>query len=60
MVGAKILEPEVFALMTPVRINPPNVNPTMLQAFAPKVGAKAPKNGINPPAVNEIAEATAA
>ena len=59
-VGANIFEPDVRALMTPVRIRPPIVNPTMLIALAPKVGANAPAKGIKPPNVNEIAEATAA
>jgi hypothetical protein len=59
-VGARIFEPEVLALTTPVRINPTKVKPTMLHALAPSVGAKAPKNGITPPAVNEIADAIAA
>ena len=59
-VGANTFEPEILALITPVKIKPTNVNPTMLQAFAPRVGAKAPANGIKPPVVNAIADATAA
>ena len=59
-VGAKTFEPEIFALTTPVKINPPNVNTTMLQALAPRVGANAPANGLKPPVVKAMAEATAA
>ena len=59
-VGARTFDPEILALMTPVRIKPPRVNTTMLHALAPKVGAKAPANGIKPPVVKAIAEATAA
>ena len=59
-VGANTFEPEILALTTPVKIKPPKVNPTMLQAFVLRVGAKAPANGIKPPVVNAIADATAA
>ena len=59
-VGVKIFEPDIRALITPVRMRPAMVNPTMLMACAPSVGAKAPANGINPPLVNAMAEATAA
>ena len=51
-VGAKIFDPAVFALTTPVMTNPMTVNPTMLSATWPVVGANAPANGINPPIVN--------
>ena len=59
-VGESSFEPAVFAETTPVRTNPARVNPTMLHALVPKVGAKAPAKGINPPRVKEIAEAIAA
>ena len=59
-VGVRILEPAVRALMTPVAIRPTIVNPTMLEADAPAFGANAPTNGMRPPKVNEIADATAA
>ena len=52
--------PAVLALTTPVRSKPATVNPTMLQALASIVGAKAPAKGIKPPTVKLIAEATAA
>ena len=60
MVGARTFEPEVRAETTPVSSRPAIVNPMMLHALAPRVGAKAPANGIKPPAVNEIADAIAA
>ena len=59
-VGIKILDPAVLALIIPVATRPTIVNPIMLQAAFPAVGANAPTNGIKPPKVNEIAEATAA
>jgi hypothetical protein len=59
-VGERIFDPAVFADTTPVSSNPARVNPTMLHALVPKVGANAPANGINPPRVNEMAEAIAA
>jgi hypothetical protein len=59
-VGINSFEPAVFALITPVASSPKIVKPTMLEAAAPGVGAKAPANGMSPPAVNEIAEAIAA
>jgi len=59
-VGANTFEPEILALTTPVKTKPPRVNPTMLHALAPRVGAKAPANGIKPPHVKAIADAIAA
>ena len=59
-VGVKILEPAILALITPVKSKPTRVNPTMLSATVPVVGAKAPANGIKPPDVNAAADATAA
>ncbi len=59
-VGESSFEPAVRAETTPVITNPPRVKATMLHALVPRVGAKAPANGINPPKVNEIADATAA
>ena len=59
-VGANTFDPEILALMTPVKIKPTSVKPTMLHALAPKLGAKAPANGIKPPLVKAIADATAA
>ena len=59
-VGANTFEPEILALTKPVKTKPQIVNPTMLQALAPSVGANAPANGINPPVVKAIADATAA
>ena len=43
--------PAVLALKSPVATKPANVKATMLQARVPEVGAKAPKNGITPPAI---------
>ena len=59
-VGDKIREPASLALTTPVMSSPPKVKTTIDQNFAPTVGAKAPANGISPPAVKEIADAIAA
>jgi hypothetical protein len=59
-VGGSSFDPEVRADRTPVKTNPPRVNPTMLHACVSNAGAKAPTNGISPPKVNEIAEAIAA
>ncbi len=59
-VGMRSLEPAVLALMIPVKINPTTVKAMMLQAALPADGAKAPINGIRPPAVKLSAEATAA
>ena len=59
-VGIAIFEPEVFALTTPVRANPRIVKIIMLIATEPVVGAKAPRNGMSPPAVKAHAEAIAA
>ena len=59
-VGANTFEPEILALTTPVKTKPQRVNPTMLQALAPRVGANAPRKGMNPPAVKLKAEAIAA
>jgi hypothetical protein len=59
-VGIRSFEPAVFALIIPVARRPRIVKATMLVAAAPGVGANAPANGMRPPAVNEIAEATAA
>ena len=59
-VGVKIFEPAILALITPVTSKPTSVNPTMLSATVPVVGAKAPANGINPPEVNAAADAMAA
>jgi hypothetical protein len=59
-VGAKIFEPAVLALITPVNNKPIMVNPTMLSATWPVVGANAPANGIKPPDVKAAAEAIAA
>jgi hypothetical protein len=60
IVGIKSFEPAVLALRMPVRTNPATVKATMLHAFSPKVGARAPRKGINPPAVKLRAEAIAA
>ncbi len=59
-VGMRSLEPAVLALIIPVATRPRMVKPTMLEAAAPGVGAKAPAKGIKPPAVKEIADAIAA
>jgi len=59
-VGANTFEPEILALTTPVKTKPQRVNPTMLHALAPRVGAKAPANGIKPPHVKAMADAIAA
>jgi hypothetical protein len=60
MVGFRIADPEVRALIMPVAKSPTSVKLTMLTATAPAVGAKAPANGINPPIVKLSADATAA
>jgi hypothetical protein len=44
----------------PVITKPITVKATTLQALAPRVGANAPRNGMNPPAVKLKAEAIAA
>jgi hypothetical protein len=59
-VGVKIFEPAILALITPVISSPARVNPTMLRATVPVVGAKAPANGIKPPDVKAAADAIAA
>jgi hypothetical protein len=59
-VGESSFEPAVFAETKPVITNPARVNPTMLHALVPRVGAKAPANGIKPPRENDTAEASAA
>ena len=59
-VGARIFEPAVFALRIPVRVKPIMVKATIVAAAFPGVGAKAPTNGINHPAVNAAADAIAA
>ena len=59
-VGESSFEPAVRAEIKPVKTNPPRVKATMLHALVPRVGAKAPANGIKPPSVNETAEASAA
>ncbi len=60
IVGMRIFDPAVLALMMPVASKPTSVNPIMLEAAAPAVGANAPANGTNPPAVKLMAEAIAA
>ena len=59
-VGMNNFDPAVLALRIPVKTNPTIVKATMLKATLPGVGAKAPRNGTKPPAVNEIADAIAA
>ena len=59
-VGANTFDPAVLALTIPVTINPAIVNPTMLIATLPVVGAKAPIKGIKPPVVKAAADAIAA
>ena len=59
-VGFITAAPDERALMIPVAKSPNSVKPTMLNATAPAVGAKAPANGIRPPNVKLSAEAIAA
>jgi hypothetical protein len=59
-VGTSTFEPAVFALRIPVRVKPRTVKATIVAAALPGVGAKAPINGIKPPAVNAAADAIAA
>ena len=55
-----MLEPAVLALMIPAMIKPINVIPIIEKAFCPRLGARAPRSGIAPPAVKLMAEASAA
>ena len=50
-------DPELLALIMPVAINPATANATMLKAFAPAVGANAPRKGMIPPIMKLDAEA---
>ena len=59
-VGESSFEPDVLAEIIPVSARPTIVKRTMLQALLEKSTANAPRNGIKPPKVKEIADATAA